>query len=561
MLAVFSASPAFAIPTLRVVTNTNDSGAGSLRQAILDADASNTGDSIVFQSGVTGTITLTSGSLAIATSLTIDGPGASTLAVSGDSNSQVFTIDPGATVSISGLTVELGHTASNGGGIANLGTLTLTNSTVSSNFAVGDGGGIENEGTLTLTNSRVSGNFAVGDGGGIMNESFSTLTATNSTVSGNTGNTGGGGIANFGTLTLSNSNVSSNFSDTVGAGIRNFATLIFTNSTLSGNSAREGGGGIQNLGTLMVTNSTASGNSAPIAGADGIENESSGSATLKNTIMANSPDGENCDNFGGTFTSDGHNLSDDTSCNSLFTGIGDLNNTPAGLASGGVKDNGGPTKTIALLATSPAVDAIPVSPTNDCTAIDGTTPIATDQRGVTRPRGPACDIGAFELVPSATPTPTLTPTATPTKTATPTASATATKTATPTATATATPTATASATRTPTPTATATPGGGRITVSPRKLSLSTTGDAPVTLPVVVTNMGTGPLLVTVGGPAHNPPFSIDKPAFTVPPSASSTVKVQFAPTKRGNNKDKLSITSDDPTHKKAIKVKLKGDSD
>jgi hypothetical protein len=79
--------------------------------------------------------------------------------------------------------------------------------------------------------------------------------------------------------------------------------------------------------------------------------------------------------------------------------------------------------------------------------------------------------------------------------------------------------------------------------------------------VVIGNTGTGPLHVTVGGPTHNPPFSIDHAALTVPPSASSTVTVTYAPTKKGNNKDKLSIRSDDPTHKKAIKVKLKGDSD
>jgi hypothetical protein len=70
-LAVFNASPAFAVPTLRVVSNTNDSGDGSLRQAIIDADASNTDDSIVFGSGITGTITLTSGSLVIENSLSI----------------------------------------------------------------------------------------------------------------------------------------------------------------------------------------------------------------------------------------------------------------------------------------------------------------------------------------------------------------------------------------------------------------------------------------------------------------------------------------------------------
>jgi hypothetical protein len=74
-----------------------------------------------------------------------------------------------------------------------------------------------------------------------------------------------------------------------------------------------------------------------------------------------------------------------------------MNNTPAGLDPSGLQNNGGPTQTIALLPTSPAVDAIPVSPVNYCTDVTGM-PVTTDQRGVSRPQGPACDIGAFELV-------------------------------------------------------------------------------------------------------------------------------------------------------------------
>ncbi|MBV9768659.1 MAG: hypothetical protein JOZ32_03735 [Bryobacterales bacterium] len=83
-----------------------------------------------------------------------------------------------------------------------------------------------------------------------------------------------------------------------------------------------------------------------------------------------------------------------------MTGPGDLNSTPAGLDPAGLQNNGGPTQTIALLPTSPAVNAMPLSPINYCTALDGVTPVATDQRGVPRPQGPACDMGAFELVPT-----------------------------------------------------------------------------------------------------------------------------------------------------------------
>jgi hypothetical protein len=107
--------------------------------------------------------------------------------------------------------------------------------------------------------------------------------------------------------------------------------------------------------------------------------------------------GGNC-RQNGTAISHGHNLSSDGSCSSFFTATGDLNGAPAGLDPAGLQNNGGPTQTIALLSTSPAVDHIPVSPTNDCTAVDGTTPIATDQRGVPRPQASGCDIGAYELV-------------------------------------------------------------------------------------------------------------------------------------------------------------------
>src|SRR5713226_4247081 len=103
------------------VMNTNDSGAGSLRQAIIDAGA---GDTIDFS--VTGTITLTTGELLINKNLTITGPGVASLSVSGNNASRVFKIASGVTVMISGLTISDGS-ATDGGGILNFGTLTLTN--------------------------------------------------------------------------------------------------------------------------------------------------------------------------------------------------------------------------------------------------------------------------------------------------------------------------------------------------------------------------------------------------------------------------------------------------
>ena len=131
------------------VTNTNDSGPGSLRQAIADANSS---DTITFDSGILpGTITLTTGRLNINKDLTIQGPGASDLAIDGNNASRVFTICCGMTVTITGVTIQNGFTGGNGGGIANLATLAITNSTISGNSSRLGGGGIYNVGgTLRL---------------------------------------------------------------------------------------------------------------------------------------------------------------------------------------------------------------------------------------------------------------------------------------------------------------------------------------------------------------------------------------------------------------------------
>jgi hypothetical protein len=399
LVVVLGALPAFA-GTI-TVSNTSDSGSGSLRQAIADANSAG-GDTINFS--VTGTITLTSGELFVGKDLTISGPGASILAISGNfpiggdpiftSTPRVFAIDSGTTVAISGLTIQNG-TANYGGGIHNGGTLTLAHSIVSGNYAsgfFGQGGGIYNSGTLTVTNSTLSGNSPAyyGDGGGIVNDYSGILTLTNSTLSGNTAHVGAG-LVNRATATVTNSTFSGNGANYSG-GIHNTGMLTVTNSTLSGNTAPFGGG-IGNYGTLIVSNSTLSGNDGERGGAF----YNIGTVTVKNTIVArsNSYFGGNCGIGSGTFTSQGHNLSDDGTC--PFTQPSDLNNTFAGL--GTLQNNGGPTETIALLPASPAVDAILVS---DCTDVN-LTAVTTDQRGILRPQGQACDIGAVEFALSVAP--------------------------------------------------------------------------------------------------------------------------------------------------------------
>ena len=143
------------------VTNTDDAGAGSLRQAIIDANAASGPDIIDFDAGVNGTITLSTSLPTITEVLDIIGPGDATLSVSGNDVSGVRPFTIGAT--ISGLTVEKGNVI-DGGGIVNSGTLTLENSTVSYNTAYW-GGGIDSGGVLTLINSTVSDNTATEGGG------------------------------------------------------------------------------------------------------------------------------------------------------------------------------------------------------------------------------------------------------------------------------------------------------------------------------------------------------------------------------------------------------------
>ena len=358
------------------VTNTNDSGPGSLRDNIAIAAP---GDLIQFS--VTGTIQLASTLSIGATNLTISGPGASQLAISNGTiqYGPIFYIGPGSNVRISGVTVENGDflyvngSLYGGGAIHNDGgTLVVANSTLSNNRACctnqGYGGAIFNNGTLTVSNSTLSGNSAQGGGGGagggIYNSVAGILTVTNSTLSGNSA-ADGGGIDNDGTLTV-------------------------TNSTFSSNSATHiSGGGIYSSGTLTVINGTFSGNYATDGFGGNIA--SSGTLSAKSTILANSRGGS-CD-LSGSATSLGYNLSDDASCSATFTAPTDKNDIAAGLDPQGLQNNGGPTQTIALLTGSPAVDAIPVA---DCTDASGNR-VTTDQRGIGRPQGPACDIGAFEL--------------------------------------------------------------------------------------------------------------------------------------------------------------------
>ncbi len=424
------------------VTTLNDNGPGSLRQIIANARP---GSTITFDPRLHGTILLTSSDLNIAKCLTIRGPGAGILSISGGKSGYSIRVSKGFSVTISDLTFKDSNTAN--GFLDNEGTLMLTNSTVSGNTTSGNGGGISNSGWLTLTNSTVSGNSAE-SGGGIDNQG--TLTLTNSTVSGNmvTGSDGsGGGISNEGGLTLTNSTVSGNTvtgSNCSGGGIDNQSTLTLTNSTISGNSA-ESGGGISNEssdiihGTVTLTNSTISGNRAKSGGGIAISDvmpvgfhgtsvqvmllyctvygntanigggmrvakffikESQvtmGASIIAGNIAHTGPD------IAGRLTTLGYNLLGDRS-GATFLGSPQVQSTDklgVSLTALGIdpllRDNGGSARphtwTHRLLPGSPALDLIPP---DVCMMFK----VESDQRGVKRPQGKGCDSGAYEYIPS-----------------------------------------------------------------------------------------------------------------------------------------------------------------
>jgi hypothetical protein len=330
------------------------------------------------------------------------GGGDNEVTLDGNNASGVLSVDSGVQATLENLTITHGNAdTSDGGGIYNRGTLTLSHSTLSANYAIFFGGAIYNSsvGMLTVSNSTLSANSASFDsihnagtltvanstisansGGGFTNDA-GTLTVANSTISANSG----GGFANRGTLTVTNSTISAD-SDT---GIFNSGTLTVSNSTLSGNS----GSGIDNRGTLTVSNSTISSNSF----GGGIYSSIFGTLHLQNTIVAGNQagggPGVGPDINGPVDGSSSYNLvGDGTGLSCISNGSnGNQIGTPASpidplLAPLG--DYGGPTQTMPLLPGSPALNAG-----------DPAQAGVADQRGAIRSGG--VNIGAFQASASA----------------------------------------------------------------------------------------------------------------------------------------------------------------
>ena len=392
---IFTVASATAQSAVLTVTNTLDSGIGSLRDTI---DVAHAGDTIQFDAALNGqTITLTSGELLVNKSLTINGPGADKLTVQrstadGTPAFRIFHIYGTssfsfAALTLAGLTIANGNNPEGGGGIfiSVWGASTIANCVISGNTAPGSaGGGIFRSfgAGVDITNSTISGNSAAYGGGIYVSGSTSTilgeggLNMTNSTISGNVA-TEGGGLFNGGGATITNSTISGN-SGNLGGGIRNQRTgfldgsVTLTNSTVTGNSALEGGG----LSTL--------------------ENPS-GTRRSKNTIIASNT-AANGPDVKGVLNSQGFNLIGNNSGGTISSPqASDQIGTPTSPIDpllGPLQDNGGPTFTHALLLGSPAIDK---GESSGATA---------DQRGFGRrkdiaalanaPGGDGADIGAVE---------------------------------------------------------------------------------------------------------------------------------------------------------------------
>ena len=370
-------------PHLTVSTNA-DSGPGSLRQLLAALPA---GGSVGFAPALAGqTISLTSGPLVLSKNVTIDAAGATGLVLSGNDADRVAIVNAGAHVVMRNLTVANGFALDLAGGVLNNGDLTLDHAIVRDNRV-----------------GAASNDFWKG-GGGIYGGDGSRLYLVDSTVRANTthipvagldkGTDGGGVYVFFNThVTIERSTIEGNTAGNVGGGLRSLGNVTVINSTLSGNTsvAWHGGAIFHTDGVLDLVHSTIAGNvSPPDTAAVFVGTFTPANATLHlaSSIVAAVDNTRGC--FAGFFgagtvvlASAGHNVASDGSCN--LTAAGDQPFTNPLL--GALAANGGPTKTHALPAGSPAIDAA------------GLVCPAVDQRGVTRPQGPACDAGAFEKAP------------------------------------------------------------------------------------------------------------------------------------------------------------------
>lgn len=413
----------------------------SLRAAVSAANSAGGTNLITFAPGLTGTfpVTAASGGQLLSTSdQTIQGSGASATVIDAmGENHAIFFAQKSLT--LQGVTLQRAHVVATGSQYAagaalsgGGGPIALIDSVVTDNSVSAEadavGGGMLIQGPLTLTRTRVVGNSATSSGhaaygGGVVvqgaiGDGASPVTITQSQISGNSvigtgvGSAtrhiiGGGLVVDRGVqpFSLDGTTIDDNHAidqtscctgtEAGGADIANQSGGSFsvTNSTIAGNSVEGtnslGGGGLEVASftanrTVDLVNDTIADNSSSSGGSQLFA--AAGQVRVRASIVRGAS--ENCSlgtqpNIAASITSLGGNVDSGSTCQ--FTGPWDQSNTDPGL--GGLMDNGGTTMTRALSPRSPAVDAVPA---NLCP------PPTTDQRGVSRPQGPACDAGAFE---------------------------------------------------------------------------------------------------------------------------------------------------------------------
>ncbi len=371
----------------------------NLISAISIANATPGGGTLVLTTGCVYTLTSANnatdggtGLPVITGKVTIQGAGATITrsTASGTPAFRVFDVASNGNLTLNSLTLSNGlanNGQQGGGAIFSHGTLAVTAGTFTNNSspsATGtSGGAIDSSGTLTVTTSTFSGNSAQ-EGGGVFNQNNATI--TNSTFTSNTATIYGGGasVNAAGTENLSGDTFVGNTGPGGGA-LDNDATLNITNSTFYNNTGGvNGGGAVVNFGTTTLKQSTFSGNTSPY-GAN-VYNFTGFKLSMSMDIVAGGLVGTNCGGLA-PITDLGYNIDTGSSCG--FTGTThSLSNTQPQLDA--LASNGGSTQTMALPAGSPAIDAIPTA-TPGCAG-------TTDQRGIARPQGNGCDIGAYELV-------------------------------------------------------------------------------------------------------------------------------------------------------------------
>lgn len=375
------------------VTTTADGGPGSLRDAIDQANANPGADTISIPAG-TYTIGLAgageesnaTGDFDITDDLTIQGAGAGATIIDTDGLDRAFDVQDGTTI-LQDLTIANGVALGGSGGnvLARPGAnLTVQDSIVRNGTALNGGGLAADSGALTVLRSEIinntgiaiQGNGSTGDALSLTGGAVSTLTITDSLIFGNFSVGGNvGAVYTNGNATITNTTITGNsaYARTLAfeASGPNSIAVLLVHVTLAGNAST----GNSSPGGLYANASAPATLSVTLEGSLLMDNDVQGS-------------GSNCGTAGtgiASITSNGRNLTDDLTCTGLVTPT-DLSNNQ-GTSLGALADNGGPTRTLALLAGSSAIDTA-----GNCGAAT-----AADQRGVTRPQGPACDIGAFEV--------------------------------------------------------------------------------------------------------------------------------------------------------------------